>query len=777
MRFLNIVVVVLVLTTVSACAKPTDKVTALISQLSNGSVDARAGVIRRLAETEDARAIAPLIKALGDKDPYVRSATASSLCNIPDMRVTNALVLALSDKDSNVRLEAARSLAWLGDPAAVKPILALVRAQGDPDSQQAAALSHIGAPALAELLAAVKDPSPAVRACAALALVSVDNPKATSALLVILAADKNKNVRLNAVRALGRKGRSEPVRDLLKLFTDNREDVAVRCESAACLGEIGDNRAVDPLLGSLSSKTVRVQVASIRALQQLHDPRAAAQILRLLTDLESRSASIEPDSPESELMRAARQALPAFGTATLDPLTSMLRTGSTNDKNIALMVLSQMKDSRALELLIQTLQSPDPKMRYAAAESLEMMDSPEATAALAVALRDTDAAVRDAALSFYCGADYRAIKDCRAAVEPLAELTKSKDTETKLTAARGLRRLAPEKAIDPLIEILCSSGSQHQRVFEELASMMPISGGPVTEAVAKRLQERNMVPFLINVIKRSGRDRMGSDAARMLGLTKDPRSVEPLILLLKHRDPEVRRDALDALGLLGDKRAIPALLPLVHTKDRHGVLDALVSIERQGAVPQLTAILQNPKESTDAHLDAAQRLARLGDGRGIPLLIKRLKSKDWSDRQDAAWDLGLAHGEAAVKALSAALNDEEDNVRCAAAGALALIGDASAERVLVNALNRWDPEVISGAFYFYIGRGTEDAIPEILDVATADMGQGNDGPDFASALYHSGRPELVARAKEWAAKNPDCPFFEKPIGPGVHYYKWGELKH
>ena len=49
------------------------------------------------------------------------------------------------------------------------------------------------------------------------------------------------------------------------------------------------------------------------------------------------------------------------------------------------------------------------------------------------------------------------------------------------------------------------------------------------------------------------------EAARGLGVTRDPRAVEPLIAALSDRDPDVRRKAALSLAKIRDLRAVEPL--------------------------------------------------------------------------------------------------------------------------------------------------------------------------------------------------------------------------
>jgi HEAT repeat protein len=75
-----------------------------------------------LRDVEALRAVQPLIAALKGDDSAVRFAVAVGLGAIGDPRAVQPLIAALKDEDSHVRGGAALGLAAMIDPRAVKPL-------------------------------------------------------------------------------------------------------------------------------------------------------------------------------------------------------------------------------------------------------------------------------------------------------------------------------------------------------------------------------------------------------------------------------------------------------------------------------------------------------------------------------------------------------------------------------------------------------------------------------------------------------------------------------
>lgn len=126
-------------------------------------------------------------------------------------------------------------------------------------------------------------------------------------------------------------------------------------------------------------------------------------------------------------------------------------------------------------------------------------------------------------------------------------------------------------------------------------------------------------------------------AARVLGLTKDAKSVDQLMRLVQKDTPQVRRQAATALGQIGEIRAIPALLNgASDTQDRfvqHAIIHSLIMLK---SVAPLQKALQSP--SVPIRVAALIALDQMD---GSPLskneLLPALSSKDPQLRKTGIW--------------------------------------------------------------------------------------------------------------------------------------------
>ncbi len=149
----------------------------LVQDLKDNDLIVRLHAAKALGEAKDARAVEPLIAALGDKSCGHTAANALAKIGKP---AVETLIVALKNENPFVRRNAAEALGEIKDASAVKP---LINALKDNDlivrRNAAKALGKIKDSSAEEsLTSALKDESPAVRRNAAIALREMGKPEA-----------------------------------------------------------------------------------------------------------------------------------------------------------------------------------------------------------------------------------------------------------------------------------------------------------------------------------------------------------------------------------------------------------------------------------------------------------------------------------------------------------------------------------------------------------------------------------------------------------------------
>jgi hypothetical protein len=200
--------------------------------------------------------VGQLIKSLRDKDQGVRRDAAHALGVIGDARAVEPLIKALGDEvEVDVRRVDTEVLGEIGEPAVEPLIKALEDDEGNVRYDVANVLGKIAdARAVEPLIKALKDEEAQVRVGAAMALGEIGDARAVEPLIKTL-EDKENYVRGDAAGALGKITDARAVEPLIKALDD--DDEYVRGNAAEALGKIGDERAVEPLIKMLSTTIIK----------------------------------------------------------------------------------------------------------------------------------------------------------------------------------------------------------------------------------------------------------------------------------------------------------------------------------------------------------------------------------------------------------------------------------------------------------------------------------------------------------------------------------------
>jgi len=202
----------------------------------------------------------------------------------------------------------------------------------------------------------------------------------------------------------------EKVKDEIDIQIDllNDTEWVVRREAIITLGEMGDERCIEPIVRCLPDGDWQVREAAIEALAMIGSP-AVDLLLRYVRDYDARKPVIKTLGkindervldPLITLMRSdefkddATWALAELGKPAVGRLLELLKDPEEVTRKQAILALGEIKDESCVDALIESLKDPDWFTRLAAASALEKMKDPRGREAIKPLMKDPDLVVR-----------------------------------------------------------------------------------------------------------------------------------------------------------------------------------------------------------------------------------------------------------------------------------------------------------------------------------------------------------------------------------------------
>jgi len=417
---------------------------------------------------------------------------------------------------------------------------------------------------------------------------------------------------------------------LAKALTDPEKEI--RVAAAKGLGMLHYGMAVPQLCAALKDHAPVVRRAAADALGLIGGERPVDPLIDLLHDI------------APEVRQSATDALRKIGPPAVRALCKSLTSDNAPVRLSAVQILAQIGDSRVVKPLCNLLNDPDANVRQAAAKALVKFGA-ASLEPLCAALRDKDAAVRAAAAE--------AIERIGVPGDPVTQawMTMARPFEWERIARFGT------VALDPLFLTLT-----HPKVTMRTDAI---------RALGEIHDERVLEPLLkcLSDPEREVRDAVAYALVRL----RDSRVLTPLIDMMARGKPIEREAAATALGFLGDVRAVIPLINML--RDEVGAVsmaasEALIRIGPGAEQALVTIIINGPASMRKL---AAETLEKIG----VP---NDPKVQVWMAVLHNNWVWARSYGELAVVPAVAALRDPDQHIRCAA---VELLGDLRDIRTII----------------------------------------------------------------------------------------------
>ena len=332
----------------------------------------------------------------------------------------------------------------------------------------------------------------------------------------------------------------------------------------------------------------------------------------------------------------------------------------------AAIALGTFRDARAVGPLVNLLRDTDRAVRQAAIGALTAIGKPSVPV-LGLCLSDSQPGVQEAASSVLS-----VIADERV-LAPLIGALGNSDWIVRMHAAKALGRIRDARAIDPLIPLL---QDRVKAVREEASMALAEIGDAALPSLLEALRHTDWLVRL-HAVEALGKSRsrdavepllwalfndqdqaVREDVVRALGQLADGRATEFLVTAM--REPGLRPLAVEALGQIGDRRAVPVLIAIVEGSDRPVVTRSVAGCG------------DNWDEEMETKGAAVRALGSLGDDAAIPTLLKALDHT--VTRTDAAAALVQFGTKVIPQLLTIMTQTSDDNVRFHVKDVLARVG-------------------------------------------------------------------------------------------------------
>ena len=432
----------------------------------------------------------------GHADKPVRALVAMALSEAASPKVVPALARMIKrpDEDPEVIRAAVAGIGRAGDPSAAGDLFALMTQRKDMRQSVLEALGKsTAAPQLAVLLGQAKDAT--TKRDLVRLLRKTYDPRAGDAYAALI----------------------------------NDEDKDVREEAAQGLADLGDARAVPPLLAAARSPNDDDAGDALDALRQLGNPAAAEGLLPLLKEFPERKASVMRALGTSHAMAAG-------------PMIEKELKG--DDVGAAAKALAQIPYDKAYPKLVAMVKK-DPKVDFSRPSVVSEM-----------AYRNRFEAIQ--AIGFFGKSDPKAIKELVTVVEDLED-----DVRLAMAAGVALGQIA-----DPALQ---------EQMFAKVAD--PKADERIRTAYVNGLWRKpnpTLAPKLLSVLTSQAPGGVKLAAALAIGYSGSPAADDGLLKLLD--DPNARRYAAVAAVLGGNEAAAYKLLEVLpQDRDTEEILRGVVN--------------------------------------------------------------------------------------------------------------------------------------------------------------------------------------------------------
>ncbi|HOI45967.1 MAG TPA: HEAT repeat domain-containing protein, partial [Candidatus Aminicenantes bacterium] len=299
---------------------------------------------------------------------------------------------------------------------------------------------------LESIFRVIRDGEDAASVRAAIMDLGYETHKDIYPLLVKHLDDPNPGIQHAAVLSLGRLGRPEAIKELVKPKIFRSPASNIRWAAVSAVGRLGDYRVIDHLLKAVEDPEWIVRTQAVTELKSkvqdiigLKDVRLARILIHML--------SLEND----EIVELAIDGFQEIGMESLHHLHEALNNSSATIRANAARALGKLKACQSTPFLLAALQDDDWQVRASAAEALGAVGDNACLEALVQKIQDNVEKVQEAAANAI-------VNFGNQATAPLLNaLARERDKFAQRAFIKCLGKIGDPKCVPALIAYLRSS--------------------------------------------------------------------------------------------------------------------------------------------------------------------------------------------------------------------------------------------------------------------------------------------------------------------------------
>jgi HEAT repeat protein len=247
--------------------------------------------ISQLAEKGDFLSLITIVEQNIDKTNVKLAILALGDLKCPD--AVETIIYALLSQFVSVRCAAIQALGKIGDPKATKPLLKLLQNFEENPATHELILEALGKIASEEAIQAIINMLDTDLGVKAVSVLEAVGKPAVDPLLASL-ANANQAVKIAIIKILGEIGDWKATSPLISLFEKEKNNDIWGCDMVTwalhTLGRLKDPKSIKPLIDAIkydileTNKNYPVQCSIILALGEIGDKRAIQPLVRLLLE-------------------------------------------------------------------------------------------------------------------------------------------------------------------------------------------------------------------------------------------------------------------------------------------------------------------------------------------------------------------------------------------------------------------------------------------------------------------------------------------------------------